>query len=534
MIGTRITTSSSVALLLSTVLFDGVRGQAPTVYNTTQGLTGFLPCDALIAANLSHAVHLPSSPLYASLVANGSWGIDTRKQPYCFVLPSTTSEVSRALTSLRGAGDGAGDWHVAIRSGGHGSDNSNNIATGVTIDLTQLNATTYDAATNTASIGTGARWLSVYEELAKDGVTMAGGRQGIVGVGGLLLGGGISWYTGRRGFACDNVVNYEIVLASGEVLNANASANSDLWLALKGGSSNFGIVTRFDVEAFPVKNLSLETRTFSEENANEIADAIAAFTDLDQSFADDVMLTILSYNPETGNSSITVTEINTMDISNSTAFDAFNSISTSTPVTTQSLTLADSSSQGNPLSGTALNAGTGSLTITNDPRVLRYCFAQHASLIADLKSSIGPQSFSTIMDFQPFPSYYANISTAKGGNMLGLERDMRNKVLVALGVSLLGADSRQQYPLVLQKVTATNERIVAFARSLGSDQEFVYLPYADARQDPIGSYGAANVQRIRDAANKYDPSGFFQRRVPGGFKISRVDRNGHVLRMQLN
>lgn len=107
--------------------------------------------------------------------------------------------------------------------------------------------------------------------------------------------------------------------------------------------------------------------------------------------------------------------------------------------------------------------------------------------------------------------------------MLGLEQDPRNKVLVALGVSLLGADSRQQYPLVLQKVTAANERIVAFAKSLGSEQEFVYLPYADARQNPIGSYGAANVQRIRDAANKYDPSGFFQRRVPGGFKISRVD-----------
>lgn len=229
----------------------------------------------------------------------------------------------------------------------------------MTINLTQLNATTYNAATNTASIGTGARWLSVYEELAKDNVTVAGGRQGIVGVGGLLLGGGISWYTGRRGFACDNVVNYEIVLASGEVLNANASANSDLWLALKGGSSNFGIVTRFDVEAFPAKNLSLETRTFSGENADEVADAIAAFTDLGQSFADDAMLTILSYNPETRNSSITVTEINTIDVANSTAFDTFNSIPTSVPAMKQSLTLADSSSQGNPLSGAALYVEQG-------------------------------------------------------------------------------------------------------------------------------------------------------------------------------
>jgi FAD/FMN-containing dehydrogenase len=308
----------------------------------------------LIAANLSHAVHLPSSPLYSSLVANGSWGIDTRKQPYCFVLPSSAVEVSETLVALRDAGSGAGDWHIAIRSGGHGSDNSNNIATGVTIDLTQLNATTYDATTNVASLGTGARWLSVYEELEKDGVTVTGGRQGIVGVGGLMLGGGISWYTARTGFACDSVVNYEVVLASGEIVNANVSVNPDLWRALKGGGSNFGIVTRFDVEAFPAKNLSIETRIFAEEHADEVADAIAGFTDRDQSFEDDAMLTILSYNFENNGSSFTVTGINTMNIANSTALSTFRNIAPSAPVMTQSLTLAASSSQGNPLSGTAL------------------------------------------------------------------------------------------------------------------------------------------------------------------------------------
>lgn len=299
-------------------------------------------------------MHLPSSPLYSSLVANGSWGIDTRKQPYCFVLPSSAVEVSETLVALRDAGGGAGDWHIAIRSGGHGSDNSNNIATGVTIDLTQLNATTYDSAANVASLGTGARWLSVYEELESYGVTVTGGRQGIVGVGGLLLGGGISWYTARTGFACDSVVNYEVVLASGEIVNANASANPDLWRALKGGGSNFGIVTRFDVEAFPAKNLSIETRIFAEEHADEVSDAIAGFTDRDQSFEDDAMLTILSYNFENNGSSFTVTGINTMNIANSTALSTFRNIAPSTPVLTQSLTLAASSSQGNPLSGTAL------------------------------------------------------------------------------------------------------------------------------------------------------------------------------------
>jgi len=46
------------------------------------------------------------------------------------------------------------------------------------------------------------------------------------------------------------VANYEIVLADGTVTDANQSSNPDLWIALRGGSNNFGVVTRFDLETF--------------------------------------------------------------------------------------------------------------------------------------------------------------------------------------------------------------------------------------------------------------------------------------------
>ena len=45
-------------------------------------------------------------------------------------------------------------------------------------------------------------------------------------------------------------MNYEIVIANGSVVNANENTNADLWIALRGGSNNFGIVTRFDLETF--------------------------------------------------------------------------------------------------------------------------------------------------------------------------------------------------------------------------------------------------------------------------------------------
>lgn len=66
----------------------------------------------------------------------------------------------------------------------------------------------------------------------------------------LTFSGGLSFFSSREGFICDNVLNYEVVLASGEIVNANAHENADLWTALRGGGNNLGIVTRFDLKTF--------------------------------------------------------------------------------------------------------------------------------------------------------------------------------------------------------------------------------------------------------------------------------------------
>lgn len=85
-----------------------------------------------------------------------------------------------------------------------------------------------------------------------DNVMVAGGRERDVAVAGFLLGGGTSLYTCRVGFGCDQVVNFEVVLADGRIVQANPDQHADLFKVLKGGGSNFGIVTRFDMHAFPM------------------------------------------------------------------------------------------------------------------------------------------------------------------------------------------------------------------------------------------------------------------------------------------
>jgi hypothetical protein len=66
-------------------------------------------------------------------------------------------------------------------------------------------------------------------------------------------------------------------------------------------------------------------------------------------------------------------------------------------------------------------------------------------------------------------------------------------------------------------------RIRDYAESIGADNPYLYLNYADKTQDPLAGYGAENVEKMKNAVKKYDPLGVFQNLVPGGFKISQVE-----------
>lgn len=75
---------------------------------------------------------------------------------------------------------------------------------------------------------------------------------GSVGVGGYLLGGGLSFLSTQYGWAANNIVSYEIVLPNGTITTASNTTNTDLYQALKFGGSNFGIVTTFTLRAYPI------------------------------------------------------------------------------------------------------------------------------------------------------------------------------------------------------------------------------------------------------------------------------------------
>ena len=68
------------------------------------------------------------------------------------------------------------------------------------------------------------------------------------------MGGGIGSLMGHRGLMIDALKSVRIVTASGELVEASTSQYPDLFWAIRGAGSNFGIVTSAVYEVYDVSN----------------------------------------------------------------------------------------------------------------------------------------------------------------------------------------------------------------------------------------------------------------------------------------
>ena len=114
--------------------------------------------------------------------------------------------------------------------------------------------------------------------LSSHNLAAAGGRYAPVGVPGLLLGGGVSYFGSKHGWSANTLANLEVILANSTIVNANATSNPDLFWALKGGSSNYGIVTRFDIKTFADSPFYGGTTLFDPARLDDYVHAIAAYS----------------------------------------------------------------------------------------------------------------------------------------------------------------------------------------------------------------------------------------------------------------
>ena len=100
----------------------------------------------------------------------------------------------------------------SVRSGGHNPNTgfASVAGDGIILDLRKLNEVSPDCGDSTVCIGPGSRFGDVYSTLQSSGQTVVGGRINDVGVGGYLLGGGLSHFANLYGMAADQVRSFEV------------------------------------------------------------------------------------------------------------------------------------------------------------------------------------------------------------------------------------------------------------------------------------------------------------------------------------
>jgi len=169
------------------------------------------------------------------------------KHPRIIARCSNVADVITAVEFGRG-----NDMDTAIYGGGHNGPGLALVEDGLVIDLSAMKGIRVNPKEKTVQVEPGCTWGDVDHATHAFGLATVAGIISTTGVSGLTLGGGHGYLSRKYGLTIDNLLNADVVLADGRLVQASADENADLFWALRGGGGNFGVVTSFTYRLHPV------------------------------------------------------------------------------------------------------------------------------------------------------------------------------------------------------------------------------------------------------------------------------------------
>jgi FAD/FMN-containing dehydrogenase len=141
---------------------------------------------------------------------------------------------------------------LCIKGGGHNIAGLATADGALMIDMSLMRGVWVDRERKVAHAQAGCLLGDVDRETQLHGLAAVLGFVSQTGIAGLTLGGGIGYLTRRWGWTGDTVTGMDVVTATGELVRASNDENADLFWGLRGGGGNFGVVTSFDYQLFPI------------------------------------------------------------------------------------------------------------------------------------------------------------------------------------------------------------------------------------------------------------------------------------------
>jgi hypothetical protein len=305
-----------------------------------------------------------------------------------------------------------------------------------------------------------------------------------------------------------------VVTASGVVVTASLTKFPDLYWALKGGGNNFGIVTNFKLVAFPLGMMWGGQRVFMEDSIPAIMDAAYKFATTGSSKDPDAAeIYTFTTIPQVGKVAVVQTHY-AQPIANASVFD---DIAALTPID-------DNTGFGSHAELT-VKLGEGSpdgqrysdwmMSLKADRQILTFLVDTFYKMLPEVEAIANSGHFLVV---QLITEGQLKGMQRNGGNALGLSPDNGPLYIVNPQSQWHNEADDAKILNFWSKLFAT---VRAEAQKKDLNDDYIYMNYASPFQDPIASYGAANVQKLKVVSKKYDPAQVFQRLVPGHFKLTK-------------
>lgn len=194
-----------------------------------------------LARQITGSVYDGSDPDAAAETAGFNTAFQHR--PAVVVAASSAQDVAAAVRFAYDEGRA-----VAVQATGHGAAAPSEDT--VFVSTKRMQGLTVDPVTRRAWVGAGVRWRSVIDAAVPHGLAPLSGSSSGVGVVGYTLGGGMGHLARRHGFAADHVRSVELVTADGEIRTVTEHTDPELFWAVRGGQSRFGIATALEFDLF--------------------------------------------------------------------------------------------------------------------------------------------------------------------------------------------------------------------------------------------------------------------------------------------
>jgi len=187
---------------------------------------------------------------------------------------------------------------VSISGGAHNVTGNAVNDGGLVIDLSQMNGVHVDPVAKTIRAQGGATWADMDREGQLFGLAVPGGVVSTTGIGGLTLHGGAGHLRRKYGMSIDSLLSVEIVTADGQLRRASPTENEDLFWAVRGAGSNFGVVTSFEFRAHPVGPMVMVGAIFYP--LEDIRELLPKWRDYVQSAPEELSSIVICWNVPPG------------------------------------------------------------------------------------------------------------------------------------------------------------------------------------------------------------------------------------------